>query len=152
MSIKIENIGKLKDLIGQEVAVSDWIEVSQARIDQFAEATGDNQWIHVDAERARRESPFKQTIAHGFLTVSLLSELGKSAMEIGGVRMGINYGLNRVRFVAPVFADSKIRGRFTLAELEEINGGVQATWGVTVERENGEKPCCVAEWLVRYYV
>ncbi len=152
MSIKIENIGKLKDLIGQEVAVSDWIEVSQSRINQFAEATGDNQWIHVDAERARRESPFKQTIAHGFLTVSLLSELGKSAMEIGGVRMGINYGLNRVRFVAPVFADSKIRGRFTLAELEEINGGVQATWGVTVERENGEKPCCVAEWLVRYYV
>jgi len=152
MNVKIENIGKLKDLIGQEVAVSDWIEVSQARIDQFAEATGDNQWIHVDAERARRESPFKQTIAHGFLTVSLLSELGKSAMEIGGVRMGINYGLNRVRFVAPVFADSKIRGRFTLAELEEINGGVQATWGVTVERENGEKPCCVAEWLVRYYV
>jgi len=152
MSIKIENIGKLKDLIGQEVAVSDWIEVSQSRINQFAEATGDNQWIHVDAERARRESPFKQTIAHGFLTVSLLSELGKSAMEIGGVRMGINYGLNRVRFVAPVFADSKIRRRFTLAELEEINGGVQATWGVTVERENGEKPCCVAEWLVRYYV
>ena len=152
MNVKIENVGKLKDLIGREVAVSDWIEVSQARIDQFAEATGDNQWIHVDAERARRESPFKQTIAHGFLTVSLLSELGKSAMEIGGVRMGINYGLNRVRFVAPVFADSKIRGRFTLAELEEINGGVQATWGVTVERENGEKPCCVAEWLVRYYV
>ena len=152
MSIKIENIGKLKDLIGQEVAVSDWIEVSQARIDQFAEATGDNQWIHVDAERARRESPFKQTIAHGFLTVSLLSELGKSAMEIGGVRMGINYGLNRVRFVAPVFADSKIRGRFTLAELEEINGGVQTTWSVTVERENGETPCCIAEWLVRYYI
>ena len=152
MNVKIENIGNLKDLIGCEVAVSDWIEVSQSRINQFAEATGDNQWIHVDAERARRESPFKQTIAHGFLTVSLLSELGKSAMEIGGVRMGINYGLNRVRFVAPVFADSKIRGRFTLAELEEINGGVQATWGVTVERENGEKPCCVAEWLVRYYV
>jgi len=152
MNVKIENIGNLKDLIGCEVAVSDWIEVSQARIDQFAEATGDNQWIHVDAERARRESPFKQTIAHGFLTVSLLSELGKSAMEIGGVRMGINYGLNRVRFVAPVFADSKIRGRFTLAELEEINGGVQATWGITVERENGEKPCCIAEWLVRYYI
>jgi len=152
MSIKIENIGKLKDLIGREVAVSDWIEVSQARIDQFAEATGDNQWIHVDAERARRESPFKQTIAHGFLTVSLLSELGKSAMEIGGVRMGINYGLNRVRFIAPVVADSKIRGRFILAELEEINGGVQTTWSITIERENGEKPCCVAEWLVRYYI
>lgn len=152
MSVKVEDIGKLKDLVGQEVAVSDWIEVSQSRINQFAEATGDNQWIHVDAERARRESPFKQTIAHGFLTVSLLSELGKTAMEIGGVRMGINYGLNRVRFIAPVVADSKIRGRFILAELEEINGGVQTTWSVTVERENGEKPCCVAEWLVRYYV
>jgi acyl dehydratase len=152
MTVKIKNIGELKDLVGQEVAVSDWIEVSQSRINEFAKATGDNQWIHVDAERARRESPFKQTIAHGFLTVSLLSELGKSAMEIGGVRMGINYGLNRVRFIAPVLADSKIRGRFILAELEEINGGLQTTWSVTVEREKGEKPCCVAEWLVRYYV
>ena len=151
MSVKIENIDKLKDLIEREVGVSDWIEVSQSRINQFAEATGDKQWIHIDAERARRESPFRQTIAHGFLTVSLLSELGQSAMEIGGVRMAINYGLNRVRFIAPVFADSKIRGRFTLAELEEIKGGTQATWSVTVERENGEKPCCVAEWLVRYY-
>ncbi len=152
MTVKIENIVKLKDLVGREVAVSDWLEVSQARINQFAEATGDNQWIHVDAERARSESPYKQIIAHGFLTVSLLSELGKSAMEIGGVRMGINYGLNRVRFVAPVFADSKIRGRFTLAELEEISGGAEAIWSVAVEREHGEKPCCVAEWLVRYYV
>lgn len=151
MTVKIENTIKLKDLVGREVAVSEWLEVSQSRINQFAEATGDNQWIHVDAERARRESPYKQTVAHGFLTVSLLSELGKSAMEIGGVRMGINYGLNRVRFIAPVVADSKIRGRFTLAELEEIKGGAQAIWSVSVERENGEKPCCVAEWLVRYY-
>lgn len=151
MSVKIENIAQLKDFIGREVAVSDWLEVSQSRIDQFAEATGDNQWIHVDAERARNESPYRQTVAHGFLTVSLLSELGKSAMEIGGLRMAVNYGLNRVRFIAPVFAGSRIRGRFALAQFEEINNSAQATWNVTVEVDNGEKPCCVAEWLIRYY-
>src|SRR5215831_20432572 len=149
--IHIENILALSGLVGQEVAVSDWLMVSQDRIDLFAEATEDRQWIHVDVERAARESPFKETIAHGFLTLSLLSELGKRAMFVGGVRMGINYGLNRVRFVCPVRAGSRIRGRFTLVVLEEIKGGVQATWGVTVEREGGDKPCCVAEWLVRYY-
>jgi acyl dehydratase len=152
MVVKIENISKLKDLVGQEVAVSDWLEVSQTRIDKFAEATGDNQWIHVDAERAKTESPYKQTIAHGFLTVSLLSEFAKSAMEIGGLRMAINYGLNRVRFTAPVVSGSKIRGRFTLAELKEINNCTQAVWNVTIEAENSQKPCCIAEWLVRYYV
>ena len=147
----IESITQLRDLIGRDVAVSDWLEVSQERINQFAEATEDRQWIHVDPERAARESPFKVTIAHGFLTLSLLSELGKRAMSVGGVRMGINYGLNRVRFVSPVPAGSRIRGRFTLATAEEIKGGVQAIWSVTVEREGSEKPCCVAEWLVRYY-
>ncbi len=152
MSVKIENIGELKDLIGREVAVSDWVEVSQSRINRFGEATGDMQWIHIDAERAKTESPYGQTIAHGFLTVSLLSELGKSAMEIGAVRMAINYGTNRVRFIAPVFSGAKIRGRFTLTEIKEIKNGVQAIWTVTVESDNGEKPCCVAEWLVRYYV
>lgn len=152
MKVKIENIGKLKDLIGCEVAVSDWIEVSQSRINQFAEATGDNQWIHVDAERAKIESPFGQTIAHGFLTVSLLSELGESAMEVGDVRMAVNYGLNRVRFIAPVLSGTKIRGRFTLSEIKEFSSGIKATWNVTIESENGEKPCCIAEWLVRYYI
>jgi len=147
----IESIAKLRDHVGRDVAVSDWLEVSQERINQFAESTEDRQWIHVDAERAARESPFKETIAHGFLTLSLLSELSKRAMSVGGVRMGINYGLNRVRFVRPVPAGSRIRGRFTLVALEEIKGGVQATWGVTVERDGGDKPCCVAEWLVRYY-
>lgn len=150
--VKIENIGELKDKIGQEIAASDWLEVSQTRINRFGEATGDLQWIHVDAERAKNGSPYKQTIAHGFLTVSLLSELAKSAMEIGNLRMAINYGLNRVRFVAPVFSGSKIRGRFTLAAIKEIRDGVQANWNVTIESDNGEKPCCVAEWLVRYYV
>jgi acyl dehydratase len=149
---EIENITQLGERVGQEVATSDWLEVTQERINEFAEATEDRQWIHVDPERAARESPFKQTIAHGFLTLSLLSELMKLAISVGGLKMGLNYGLNRVRFVAPVPAGSRIRGRFTLAELEEIKGGVQATWNVTVEREGGDKPCCVAEWLVRYYV
>ena len=149
--VTIENIVALSGFIGNEVAVSDWLEVGQERINQFAAATEDRQWIHVDPERAKHESPFRETIAHGFLTLSLLSELGKRAMAVGGVRMGINYGLNRVRFVSPVPAGARIRGRFVLAAVEEIKGGVQAIWNVTVEREGGEKPCCVAEWLMRYY-
>jgi len=147
----IDSIAELENYTDKEVGISDWFEVSQDRINQFAEATEDRQWIHIDSERAERESPFKTTIAHGFLTLSLLSVLAKSAISVGGVRMGINYGLNRVRFVSPVSADGRIRGRFTLAKLEEINGGVQSTWNVTVEREGSDKPCCVAEWLVRYY-
>jgi acyl dehydratase len=148
----IEDVAKLREHVGQEVAVSDWLLVSQDRINAFAEATDDRQWIHIDPERASRESPFKEPIAHGFLTLSLLSELMKRAMSVGGLRMGINYGLNRVRFVAPVPAGSRIRGRFTLEALEDINGGAQGTWKVVVEREGGGKPCCAAEWLVRYYV
>ena len=147
---QIESVARLRDYLGREVAVSDWFEVTQERINQFAEATEDCQWIHTDPERAARESPFKATIAHGFLTLSLLSQLAKRAMSVSGVRMSINYGLNRVRFVSPVPAGSRIRGRFTLSALEETSGGVQATWSVTVEREGGTKPCCVAEWLVRY--
>ena len=150
---QIESVAKLNENVGREIAVSDWFEVTQERIDGFAEATGDRQWIHIDPERAARESPFKGTIAHGFLTLSLLSELARLAMSVGGVRMGINYGLNRVRFVAPVPAGARIRARFTLSALEEIKGGVQAAWDVVVEREGGgDKPCCVAQWLVRYYV
>ncbi len=148
---QIESIAALANYAGKEVAISDWLEVSQERIDQFAEASEDRQWIHLDRERAARESPFKTTIAHGFLTLSLLSALARLALSVGGVRMGINYGLNRVRFVSPVPAGARIRGRFTLSTLEEIKGGVQSTWNVTVEREGSDKPCCVAEWLVRYY-
>jgi acyl dehydratase len=152
MSItQIENIAALGAFVGKDVGVSDWLEVSQERINQFAEATGDRQWIHIDVDRAARESPFKTTIAHGFLSLSLLSELGRMTMAVGSVKMGINCGLNRVRFVSPVPANSRIRGRFALASLEEIKGGVQATWSVTVELEGHDKPCCVAEWLVRYY-
>jgi len=148
---QIESIAALAKYAGNEVGISDWLEVSQERIDQFAEASGDRQWIHIDRERAALESPFKTTIAHGFLTLSLLSALARLAISVGGVRMGINYGLNRVRFVSPVPAGARIRGRFTLAALEQIEGGVQLTWKVTVEREGFDKPCCVAEWLVRYY-
>jgi acyl dehydratase len=152
MSTEIESVGKLGEFVGREVGVSEWLEVSQERIRRFAEATEDRQWIHLDPERAARESQFGGTIAHGFLTLSLLSELGRTALSVGGVRMGINYGLNRVRFVSPVPAGSRIRGRFRLAALEEIRGGAEVTWKVTVEREGGEKPVCLAEWLVRYYV
>ena len=147
----VENIAELAKYAGKEVGVSEWFEVTQERIDQFAEATEDRQWIHIDRERATRESSFKTTIAHGFLTLSLLSVLARLTFSVGGVRMGINYGLNRVRFVSPVPAGARIRGRFTLATVDQIKGGVQATWNVTVELEGSEKPCCVAEWLVRYY-
>jgi acyl dehydratase len=150
-AIQIENLTDLRSHVGSEVALSEWFEVTQDRINQFAEATEDRQWIHIDPERAARESPFKKTIAHGFLTLSLLSELMKLAISVGGVRMGINYGLNRVRFVSPVPAGARIRGRFVLTALEPIDGGVQALWNVTVERDGSEKPCCAAEWLVRYY-
>ena len=146
----VEGIAGLREQIGRE-AVSDWVEVAQERIDRFAEATGDRQWIHLDAERAARESPFGGTIAHGFLTLSLIAHLASTAMTAGGMRMVVNYGLDRVRFVAPVPAGSRVRARFALAAVEEAGGGAQATWSVTVELEGAAKPCCVAVWLVRYY-
>ena len=149
---EIESVERLGELVGQEVALSGWVEVSQERIDRFAEATEDRQWIHTDPERAARESPFKEAIAHGFLTLSLLSEMMRLAVSVGGVRMGVNYGLDRVRFVSPVPAGSRVRGRFRLAEFKETKGGAQAAWDVTVEREGAERPCCAAVWLVRYYV
>lgn len=149
--IEITDIRALRERIGEEVAVGDWFEVSQARINQFAEATGDGQWIHVDPARAATESPFKTTIAHGFLTLSLLSALIRDAMTFHGLRMAINYGMNRMRFVAPVPAGSRIRARFTPVSVEDAAGSVQVTWQVTIDREHSDKPCCVAEWIVRYY-
>lgn len=150
---EITSVEELSSLVGQEVAVGDWFEVTQDRINLFAEATGDHQWIHVDVERAKAESPYGTTIAHGFLTLSLLSYLMSQTIRLKlPVRLGINYGLNKVRFPAAVPAGSKIRARATLQSLEEITGGRQLIWNVTVEREGGDKPCCVAEWLVRYYV
>jgi acyl dehydratase len=149
---EVEGVAGLGELVGREAGVSEWVEVSQARIGAFAEATEDRQWIHTDPGRAARESPFKVAIAHGFLTLSLLSEMGRTAVAVGGVRMAVNYGLNRVRFVSAVPAGARVRGRFTLSALKEIRGGAQAAWKVSVEREGGDKPACVAEWLVRYYV
>lgn len=148
----IEGVEELKGLIGQEVGASEWLEVSQSRVNDFAETTEDRQWIHVDAERAKTGSPFGATIAHGFLTLSLLSHFSSEAVSVkGDFKMGINYGLNRVRFVSPVTVGSRVRGRFTLQSVEEVQGGLQLTWGVTVEIENAPKPALVAEWLVRYY-
>jgi acyl dehydratase len=148
----ISTIEELKNLIGQEVGSSDWFEIAQSRIDLFAEATEDRQWIHVDVERAKRESPFQTTIAHGFLTLSLISHLASQAVRVSGnFKMGINYGLNRVRFPAPVPAGSRIRARFALQSAEDVPGGIQIIWNVTIEVEGAEKPSMVAEWLVRYY-
>ena len=137
--------------VGEEIAVSGWLEVTQARIDQFAEATGDRQWIHVDHARAATDSPFKTTIAHGFLTLSLLSPLLRDSMQFSGLRMAINYGVNRVRFISPVPAGARIRARIAVHGVEEVSGGFQVTWLATVEREHSDKPACVAEWIVRYY-
>jgi acyl dehydratase len=141
----------LRERVGQEIAIGEWFTISQGRISQFADATGDHQWIHVDQARAAAESPFKTTIAHGFLTLSLVSTLMRQAIEFSGLRMAINYGLNRVRFMAPVPAGSKIRGRFTPLHVEPVENAVQVTWSIVIEREGGTKPCCAVEWLVRYY-
>ena len=137
--------------VGEEIAVSDWLEVTQARIDQFADATGDHQWIHVDPVRAAADLPSKSTIAHGFLTLSLLSTLIRDSIQFTGLRMAINYGLNRVRFVSPVPSGSRIRALITLQAVDAVGGGFQITWQVTIEREGGDKPACVADWVVRYY-
>jgi acyl dehydratase len=148
-----QSIEELKQTIGQEVAVTDWLTVTQERVQQFADATGDHNWIHVDVERSRRESPFQQTIAHGFLTLSLLAYFMQETISIKtGVRMGLNYGLNKVRWVSPVRVGSNIRARFTLVSVKEVDGnGVEALYSATVEPEGGAKPACVAEWLVRLY-
>lgn len=140
----------LASLVGQEVAISPWFEIAQDRIDLFAKATEDFQWIHVDLERAK-QSPFGGTVAHGFLTLSMLPRLTEAAFEITDRKMGINYGLNKVRFTSPVPAGAKIRGRFTLAKLEPIEGGVQTTWNVVIEREGADKPVMVAESISRHY-
>ena len=148
----IEGIEELKSLIGQEIGASDWFEVTQSRINDFADATEDHQWIHIDVERAKTDSPFHSTIAHGFLTLSLLPHLVSQAVKVqGDFKMGINYGLNRLRFVSPVLAGSRVRARLTLQSVEDFTGGNQITWSVTCETEGGQKPALVAEWLVRYY-
>ncbi|HXX43968.1 MAG TPA: MaoC family dehydratase [Candidatus Acidoferrales bacterium] len=149
----IDTPGALADFVGQEVAVTDWLTITQDRISRFAEATEDRQWIHVDPERARKESPYGTTIAHGFLTLSLISRFMKEAIQIkGGVKMGINYGLNRVRFPSPVRVDSEIRARVSIHAAKELPSVIQVAYSIVVECRETSKPCCVAEWIVRYYV
>jgi acyl dehydratase len=143
-------IAELQHEVGKEAAVSDWIEVTQERIGLFADATGDHQWIHVDPVRARA-GPFGTTIAHGFLTLSLLPEMAASAIEVRDARMGVNYGLNKVRFPAPVPSGSRLRGHFTLAKFEPLDGGAQLTYEVRMEREGSDKPVCIAESVGRRY-
>jgi len=148
----VSNPQSLKELVGQEIGITEWFRVAQERIAQFAEATEDRQWIHLDQARASKESPYGTTIAHGFLTLSLISHFLKSAIQIqSDVRFAVNYGLNRVRFPAAVRADSRIRARVVLLGLKELSDSVEAVYGVTIECELSEKPACVAEWIVRYY-
>lgn len=150
---ELEDITELQGLIGQELAVSDWLEITQTRIDAFAEATDDHQWIHVDVERCRTESPFGTTIAHGFLTLSLIPKFSYATVGIKQLfKMTINYGLNKVRFPSPVRCGSRVRSRHMVLEVSEIKGGYQARWQVTIEIEGQEKPACVAETLSRFYV
>ena len=146
-----DSIDALRPLIGQEIAVGDWMLIPQALIDAFAAVTGDRQWIHVDPERARRESPYGATVAHGFLTLSLVSRFLAETVHIAGVQRVINYGLNRVRFPAAVRFGSRVRARIGLQAHEDVPGGAQLTWLLTVEAENEPKPAVFAEWLVRYY-
>lgn len=147
----IENLEDLKRLIGQEIGVSDWHGVTQEDIQLFADATLDHQWIHVDPERAKRESPFGGPIAHGYYTLSLAPYLLANILQIKEKKMAVNYGLNRLRFTAPVPVSSQLRLRATLLRVEEIQGGVQATFRLQFEVEGKEKPSCVAEAIYRYY-
>jgi acyl dehydratase len=147
----VDSVEELKNLVGREIGVSDWLTIMQDRIQQFADATEDRQWIHVDRERAERESPYRTTIAHGFLTLSLMSRFMKDVLDVRGIRMGVNYGLNRVRFPAPVRSGSRIRAGVSLLSLKDIPSGSEAIFSFTVECEGSDKPCCVAEWIVRFY-
>ncbi|MGB0134210.1 MaoC family dehydratase [Dokdonella sp.] len=147
----IKGLDELAAWIGKEVAVSDWLLIDQARIRAFAEVTEDHQWIHLDVERCRLESPYKAPIAHGYLILSMLPSMFESCMQIHGLVMSINYGLDRVRLPSPVIAGQRIRGRLALEALDAVAGGMQAHWAATIEIENGTKPACVAQMLARYY-
>lgn len=145
------SVEELRGAVGEQLGYTDWIEVDQARIDLFAEATGDHQWIHVDPEKAK-EGPFGTTIAHGYLTLSLLPLFGPQLIGVEGVTMGVNYGTNKVRFPSPVPVGSRLRATARISEVTDVPGGVQVAVAFTVEREGGEKPVCVAESVSRYYL
>ncbi len=144
-------MAEVSGLVGQELGTSDWFEVTQDRVDTFADATGDHQWIHVDVERAKAESPFGGPIAHGYLTLSLLVPLFAQVLVVSDTAMGVNYGLNKVRFPAPVPVGSKVRLTATLKDVEQVAGGLQLTFSAVIEREGSEKPACIAEPVYRYY-
>lgn len=148
---EIANLEALKALVGQEVALTDWMTITQERINQFADATNDHQWIHVDAQRCKKESPFGTTIAHGYLTLSLLPGMLESAIRMVDANMVLNYGLNKMRFPSPVPVNSRLRLRLILSKVEEFSGGAQCEWLATIEREGSDKPACVAEVLLRRY-
>jgi len=152
VALVIDTPHSLRDWVGREIGATEWFPISQDRIQAFADATEDRQWIHLDRERAQRESPYGTTIAHGFLTLSLLSQSMRQVLQIqNGLRLTVNYGLNRVRFPSPVPADSKIRAQFTLRSLQDLPDAVEAAFDAKVEVQGSDKPCCVAEWVVRYY-
>ncbi|MFE1953235.1 MaoC family dehydratase [Streptomyces sp. NPDC059524] len=142
---------ELKGAVGEQLGYSDWAEITQERINQFADATGDHQWIHVDPERAK-DGPFGTTIAHGYLTLSLLPLFGPQLITVEDMKMGVNYGTNKVRFPAPVPVGSRLRASATITNVEDVAGGVQVSVAFTVEREGGDKPVCVAESVSRYYL
>lgn len=146
-----ESVEDARKHIDHEVAISDWLTIDQARIDRFAEATGDFQWIHVDAQRAKQESPFGATIAHGYLTLTLLSKFSQDCISCAGIRMALNYGMNRIRFTAPVKAGSRVRARFKLVAVDDVEGGAQVQLAATVDIEGQDKPACVADLVVRWY-
>ena len=147
---EFSSVHAIADRVGQEIAVSEWFDVTQERITRFADATDDHQWIHLDAGRAAAESPYGGTIAHGLLTLSLIVPMIYQAVRIADLGMIVNYGFNKVRFPSAVPSGSRVRGRISVAAVEPARGGVQVTWGVTVEREGGgERPVVVAEWVAR---
>ncbi|MBI4903534.1 MAG: MaoC family dehydratase [Acidobacteria bacterium] len=149
---EFSSVAELQSYAGQEVAISDWLEITQERINSFADATSDHQWIHVDTERCKRESPFGTTIAHGFLTLSLLPMFSYSTITIReSFRLTLNYGCNKVRFMSPVKCGVRIRARYTLLDVTSVEGGWQSRWQVAIEIEGQEKPACVAETISRYY-
>jgi acyl dehydratase len=150
--LKLESLQSLKEFVGHQIAVTDWLPITQVRIRQFADATEDRQWIHTDLERARQESPYGVTIAHGFLTLSLLGYFLRQVIDVPrDVRLTLNYGLNRVRFPAPVRSGTEIRARIKLQSFKELSACVEAVFEISVEAHEEQKPCCVAEWIVRYY-
>ncbi|MCZ4096637.1 MaoC family dehydratase [Streptomyces sp. SID13666] len=145
------SLDDLRAAVGEQLGTTGWLEIDQKRIDLFAEATGDHQWIHVDPEKAA-QGPFGTTIAHGYLTLSLIPSLTPDLFRVEGVKMGVNYGVNKVRFPAPVPVGSRLRATAQIAEVTEVGGGVQLVTKVTIEREGGDKPVCVAETVARFYL